>query len=234
MKKQMVGNVPGNVLDMLADLSLKIQNGTMTPKQLEMFLKGQNPFENLDYSIILNDWEKFFYKIHGLKVDFAGVRIPEADDNAFPWFSCSPENFSTERAFSGGKKLYNKWKWTDESLDDVLDLSFGRDSQKDPYIVRFHANWEADKALKNLSADIIAEKKINTATLKERILLGDFLYWKYKRHLDVKNITLCAGSRGSDRLVPYVCWAPGYLEVRVDWYYSSSAYSVLRARKVVS
>jgi len=209
MKKQMVGNVPGNVLGMLADLSLKIQNGTMTPKQLEMFLKGENPFENLDYSIILNDWEKFFYKIYGLKVDFAGVRIPEADDNAFPWFSCLPENFSTERVFSEGKKLYSQSKWIDESLDDVLDLSFGRDSQKDPYIVRFHANWEADKALKNLSAD-------------------------YKRHLDVKNITLCAGSRFSDGSVPLVRWHPDLLSVYVDWCSSGYACSFLRARKVVS
>jgi len=32
MKKQMVGSVPGNVLGMLADLSLKLQNGTISPK----------------------------------------------------------------------------------------------------------------------------------------------------------------------------------------------------------
>lgn len=234
MKKQMVGDVPGNVLGRLADLVHKLQHGTITPGQLDKFLKGENPFEGLDYSLILNEWEKYFYKIHQLKVDFAGVRIPEADDDDFPWFACIPENFSTERAYSGGKKLYDKWKWTDRVLDDVLDLSFGRDSQKNPYIVRFHANWEADENLKNFSANTIAEKQINTSTLKERLLLGDFLYWKHKKHLDIENWTLCAGSRYSDGYVPRVYCSPDYRRVRVHWNDPGSACSDLRAREVVS
>lgn len=147
MKKQMVGNVPGNVLGMLADLNHKLQHGVRTPKQLDRFLKGENPFEYLDYSLILNEWEKYFYKIHQLKVDFAGVRIPEANDDAFPWFVCVPEKFSTERAYSGGKQLYStEWKYP-VSLADALNHSFGRDSWRNPYIVRFCPNWEADEAL---------------------------------------------------------------------------------------
>lgn len=234
MKKQMVGEVPGNVLGRLADLAHKLQHGIITPEQLDKFLKGRNPFEGLDYSLILNEWEKYFYKIHQLKADFSGVTIPEADDDDFPWFVCTPENFSTERAYSGGKQLYDKWKWTDKALDDILDLSFGRDSQKEPYIVRFHPNWEADETLKNLSADAITEKQINTSALKERLLLGDFLYWKHKKHLDVKNWTLCSGSRFSDGFVPRVDWLPNYRRVIVYWHSSVNAPPYLRAREVVS
>ncbi|MFH2014127.1 MAG: hypothetical protein ABIJ17_04145 [Patescibacteria group bacterium] len=236
MKKDMVGDVPGSVLGMLADLNLKLRDGSKTPKQLERFLKGLNPFEGLDYSIILNDWEKFFFKVHNLKVDFAGVSIPKADDNDFSWFACSPENFSTERAFSGGKKLSGRWKWTKESLDDVLDLSFGRDSKKDPYIVRFRANLEAnqDETLKNLSADQIKEKGINTGTLKERILLGDFILWRFKKHLDMKSWTLCSGSRYSDGFVPDVSWHSDYDKFSVYYYHPVSADPSLRARRVVS
>lgn len=241
MKKQMVGNVPGNVLGMLADLNLKLRHGTRTPEQLDKFLKGKNPFEGLDYSFILNEWEKYFYKIHQLKADFSGVTIPKADDDIFPWFTCIPENFSTERACSGRKQLYFKWKWTDKALDDVLDLSFGRDSRKDPYIVRFRANWEADELLKNLSADTIAEKQINASTLKERLLLGDFLYWKHKKHLDVENITLCSGSRYSDSFmrysdsfVPCVYWSSPASRLDVRGCSSGCARSHLRAREVAS
>jgi len=201
---------------------------------LDKFLKGKSPFEGLDYTLILNEWEKYYWKIHGLRTDFAGIPIPKADENDFPWLVCVPENFSTERAYSGGEKLYAKWKYTNKSLDDVLDLSFGRDARTNPYIVRFRENWEADKNLKGISADAIAEKGIDTSTLKERLLLGDFLFWKHQRHLDQKNWTLCAGSRYSDGFVPDVLWAPRYREVFVVWSFPDGAGSVLRAREVVS
>lgn len=235
MKKELVGEVPGNILGMMADLNLKLLHGSRTPQQLDKFLKGENPFAQLDYGIILADWEKYFRKIHGLKTDFAGINIPEANDNNFPWFACRPENFLAERAYSGGKQLYPKWKeWTDRSLDDVLDLSFGRDGETKPRIVRFRANWEADHDLKNLSANDIAEKKINTATLTERLLIGDFLFWKFKRHLDENNATLCAGSRYGDGSVPSVEWNERYGELYVRWCRPDYAFDDLRSRETVS
>ncbi len=236
MKKQIVGGVPGNALGMLADLNLKLLHGTITPKELERFTKRKNPFEGLDYSLILNEWEKYFREIHQLKADFAGVTIPEADDDDFPWFVCVPEKFSTERAYNGGKQLYSKWKWTGKVLDDVLILSFGRDTRKDPYIVRFRTNWEADEALKNLLPNIIVRKQINTSTLKERLLLGDFLYWKCKRHLDVENITLCTGScySGGFGFVPFAHWYSCYREFHVCGDLPVFAHPSLRAREVVS
>jgi len=151
-----------------------------------------------DYSKLLAEYEKYYWKIHFLKVDFSGISIPVADNVQFSWFVCRPEKFFAERAFSGGKKLYPKWKWTDKPLDGVLDLSFGRDGKQEPYIVRFHPNWEADENLANFSAIQIAEKRINTACLTERLILGDFLYWKFKKHLDINNWTLCSGSRVLD------------------------------------
>lgn len=234
MKKQSVGEVPGNILGMMADLNLKLQHGIRTPQQLDKFLKGENPFLGLDYSRIFAGYEKYFWKIHGLKTDFSGIRIPKADDNDFPWFVCRPENFSPERAYSGGKKLYPKWKYTDKPLDDVLNLSFGRDGETRPYIARFRANWEADENLANFSANMITEKGINTACLTERLILGDFLYWKFKRHIDVKNITLCAGSRYSDGRMPSVRWYGAGGEMRVSRYDSGGAHDSLRAREVVS
>ena len=234
MKKKMVGEVPGNVPGMMADLNLKLQQGNISQKQLEMFLKKQNPFAGLDYSVILADWERYFWKIHGLRTDFAGVRIPEADDKDVPWFICRPENFFAERAFSGGKKLYPKWKHKDKSLDldDVLDLSFGRDGQTYHYIVRVRANWEADEDMANISANGIVGKGFDTICLTERLLLGDFLFWKYERHLDIKNITLCAGSRYSDGDVPDVDWDNGRL--RVGWSYPDEADPDFRSRQTVS
>ncbi|MEA3450099.1 MAG: hypothetical protein U9Q85_03970 [Patescibacteria group bacterium] len=53
MKKQRVGEAPGNVLGMLADLMLKLQNGNVTPRQLGRFLKKENPFVEGDFSDII-------------------------------------------------------------------------------------------------------------------------------------------------------------------------------------
>lgn len=187
-----------------------------------------------DYPKILADYERYYWRIHGLKTDFSGVNIPVADNAQFPWFVCRPENFFAERVYSGGKKLYPKWKWTDKSLDHVLDFSFGRDGKKEPYIVRFRANWEADENLANLSAIKIAEKGINTTCLTERLILGDFLYWKFRKHLDIQNWTLCSGSRYSNGSVPSVCWNRRYDGLDVDECGPDGADDDLRSREVVS
>jgi len=45
-KQEQIGDVPGNVLGMLADLNHKLQHGKISPKQLERFLKKENPFDS--------------------------------------------------------------------------------------------------------------------------------------------------------------------------------------------
>jgi hypothetical protein len=233
MKKEMVGGMPGNILGMMADLNLKLQQGNISPKQLELFLKKQNPFSLPDYSRILSDWEKFYRKLFGLKIDFSGVSVPEASEE-FSWFVCVPEGFSAEQAFSGGEKQFNFWKYTDKPLDDVLNLSFGRDEWKNSYIIRCRLNYEADEDLRNLSANAISEQHINTMTLRERLLLGRFIFWKERRHLDVNNITLCAGSRYSNGRVPSVRWSGNHGGVCVSWCGPGDAGDDLRSRRAVS
>ncbi|MBU4421783.1 hypothetical protein KKB41_02360 [Patescibacteria group bacterium] len=44
MKREMVGDVPGNVLGMFSDLAHKLQHGSLTPEELSLFLQRKNPF----------------------------------------------------------------------------------------------------------------------------------------------------------------------------------------------
>lgn len=53
-------------------------------------------------------------------------------------------------------------------------------------------------------------------------------------HLDVKNITLCSGSRDSDGDVPDVDWDPDDGKVRVHWYDAGGSDGSLGAREIVS
>ena len=191
----------------------------------------------LDYPTILAEWEKFFREIHKTKVDFAGIDIPEpeVDDNEHFWLSCIPGNFSTQRVYGGGMEQYSKEKFSDESLDEILDLSFGRDAWNRPYIIRLQPNWEADEDLRDLSANMITERRINTATLKERCLLGDFLYWKHRKHLDSKSWTLCSGSRyWANGRVPFVCWRSDCQEMRVEDCHPALHNDLLRPRRVIA
>lgn len=220
-----------------ADLFHRVVNGKVdfssTMRGIQLLIKGKSTQidKKINFSPILADWEKYYLKIHRLKVDFSGIKIPEADDN-FSWLICRPEKFFAERAFSGGKQLYPRWKCTDKSLDNALNMSFGRDGKVEPYIVRVRPNWEADEDLKNLSANQIAESKTDTLCLTERLLLGDFLYWKHRKHLDVDTVTLCACSRCSGGSVPSVRWGSG--KTRVYWYVTDFADDFLRSRQQFS
>ena len=75
-KRDMVGDVPGNVLGMLGDLNFKLQHGVITPTQLDLFLKKQNPFEVVGWlDAILNREEElhgaFFSKNFAKKFDYS-------------------------------------------------------------------------------------------------------------------------------------------------------------------
>ncbi|OGZ33314.1 MAG: hypothetical protein A2174_01070 [Candidatus Portnoybacteria bacterium RBG_13_41_18] len=114
----------------------------------------------------------------------------------------------------------------------MLDLSFGRDGWDYQYIVRIRDNEEADKDMKNISAIKIAEMKINTVAVKERLAIGRFLYWDRRLILDRRTWTLCTGSRCTGGVVPVVDFNDG--EVSVGWCYPGDADDDLRARQAVS
>ena len=66
----------------------------------------------------------------------------------------------------------------------------------------------------------------------ERFLLELWYFWKTGGgHLDLLNITLCAGSRGADGKVPHVYWHDD--RVKVYSYDPAHADGGLRARAAV-
>jgi len=73
---------------------------------------------------------------------------------------------------------------------------------------------------------------ISTMTVPERLLYEIKYYDETGEHLDVKNITLCSGSRDSAGSVPYVYWYSGGMYI--FGCPPRDVCSVLRAREVVS
>jgi len=189
MKKQIVGDVPGNVLGMMADLCHKLQHGTLTPEELDMFLKGQNPFGKENF---LSDWVNFYQEVFNLKVDLSGIKIP-AKRKGFDRLIIVAQGMTPQKLYDKCKELFPCWKYTDKNLDEIV--SSERTSKNDPYAVWFRDRVEADEELKNLSANQLKDRSILGITLEERFLYELKYFKETGKHLDIQNITLCAGSR---------------------------------------
>lgn len=188
---------------------------------------------------ILRDWQRFFQEIHKMSVTFMCISIPKADDKEFPWLVCVPKYFSIKQAFIDGSLLRPKSAFPpDRSFDDLTNFSFEDAADRNgwldyPYIVRFRLLWEADEddSLKYHSMAKVVQRKMNTANLKEMLLLGDFLYWKYHKRIDTKSITLC-NSVFSDGYAAGVIWDSRAEELQIGPYWPGNAGGNLRPREV--
>lgn len=135
-------------------------------------------------------------------------------------------NKTTQQVYEECASLFPCWKFS------LINLSTITDERTGSYIVSFNANVEADEKYKNMSAGQIKKKNIKAITLKERLLLEMKYFKETGKHLDIDNITLCAGSRHEYGGVPCVNFCDG--KVRVNWYGISDFYDCLRAREAIS
>ena len=122
------------------------------------------------------------------------------------------------------------WSYSDDLNSAVATNE--RTADKGHYAIYVRDTIEADEDLRDTSANEIAKKKTATMTLLERLLLELFIFHWTGEHLDVKNVTLCAGSRDSVGGVPYVGWLAGRDRVRISWCYADDSSGNLRARAV--
>lgn len=230
MKVEKIGEVPGNILGMMADLCHKLQHGNRTPEQLDLFLKGQNPFLVLsdDLAELIRGWEKHLKRFCGIKFPFSKVKIPDVQEG-FNWIVPCPTGLRENQIYHVLSKYFPCERLINDLDKEIVWNERGYDEN---YVIRVQNSVEAPEDLKNLSAEDIKEKRIKTMTLRERMLLEGWYFDQTGKHLDIKNITLCTGSRYSDGSVPDAYWLDG--EFRVDWSYPRFAPANLRARAAVS
>lgn len=186
------------------------------------------------YTGAISEWQKFYQKIFNITVDLSQVRIPEPKQG-FNWLVIMFQGLTSQKLFDKCKALFRAWKWTDKSLDKVLDQTkSARNPANGTYAVWVRDRGEADEELKNKSAHDLQRENIQGITLEERLLLELFYCWKTKKHLDISNWTLCSGSRYSGGDVPRVRWVVLVDGLDVGWYCPAYAADCLRAREVVS
>ena len=141
--------------------------------------------------------------------------------------SCSKIIISLQKSGSGF------WSYYDD-LDKKVTHN-DRDPNRDgSYICSFLAVMEADEENKGKSANQLKEEKHQGITLMERLLLGLIYFLMTGKHLDIKKITLCAGSRYDFGYVPSVDWGSDTCGVGVCCCRPSNCYDGLRSRSAVS
>ncbi len=202
---------------------------------IQLLIEGKQPeviptVVSSDTSSVISDWQDFYKKFFGLNIDLSGVKIPE-HALGFDRLIVVPQGITLNQVWKVCARQFNCWKYTDSDLDSAVPTN-NRDPKSGAYAIWVRDVVEADKEMKNLSADDLKERTIKGVTLLERLLLELKYFSETGKHLDISNWTLCSGSRHSGGCVPCVRWLDGWL--KVDWYYVGGRYDDLRSRVAVT
>lgn len=184
-----------------------------------------------DPKLFLEDQRRFFKEVYGKQ--FPKVTLPERQIG-FGWGIVMAPFMTTQYLFDCSRERFGgAWKWTDRSLDEII-IHNDRDPKRDgAYGIWCRGRVEADEETKGQSAQQILSAGIKGTTCAERLGLGLWFHWRTSNQLDVKNITLCPGSRGSYGGVPDVGWDTDNREVYVNRYNPDGANDDLRTRVAV-
>ncbi len=174
----------------------------------------------------LRQWEAFYQKVFDLEVDFSGIAVPEALDG-FNRLIVIAQGITLNAAIKACRDRFPTWTYYDD-LD--ADVTKNDRTSRATYAFWVRDRVEADEKLANKSANDLASEKIPCETLLERIVMELDFFERTKGHLDIQNVTLCAGSRYRDGRVPCVSWYGGRFCVGSCG--PSDSHSFLRGRRV--
>lgn len=188
-------NLPNGTMNRLA---LRLEQAGYNAEDVEAMqippLKAKGTFAEVRL-----DWQKFYKANFGWSVDFSQVTIPQMPAEGNWRLLFIPKGMTLNLAFSACEKLFKSWKWYGD-LDKVITKNTRNPDQS--YAVWVQSGTEPDeeflgKSVKQADPDM----KIGI-TLLERILFEAKYFTETGKHLDIKGITYCSGSRTADGHVP--------------------------------
>ncbi|MDP2593534.1 MAG: hypothetical protein Q8P52_02710 [bacterium] len=172
------------------------------------------------------------YKMLGWSFTTSGLVIPERRKGFDRLIVVGNLSLTNNCVYDACKASFPSWRYTNE-LDAAVpsDKEERHPNKNGIYAVWFRDRIEADEELKNLWADTITERDLKTITLLERELMECSYFMETEEHLDVNNVTLCAGSLDSGGNVPGVRWDGG--RFYVDYYYPDARNPCLHSREAI-
>ena len=215
----------------LKDMFRQIDDGSLAIEHFQAFLEHKNPFAvqaaQAAMEVIIEEWRKLYFTL-GIFCNLSEVVIPD-DPGGFNRVIIMAKGVKPQWAYDKCSGLFRCCEWTDENLDEMVTSD--RNAKNGPYAVRVRDRVEADRELKNMSANDLKRQNIASITLEERLVYELKYFRETGGYLDIQNVTLCSGSRCSDGDVPDVSWGGGELDV--SWGGPDVASGHLRSRQVV-
>lgn len=185
-----------------------------------------------EYGDIRRQWEEFYKNQFGWDMDFSLVLIPTRPEVGSWRLLFIAKGLTMNRGFEQCEKLFNSWRYNDD-LDKAIPTNARNASEN--YAVWVRDGVEPDtEHLGKSTRQADNDMKIGI-TILERIIFEIKYFLETGKHLDIKGVTFCSGSRFSDGYVPGCSWYPADGEFKVDWYhldYSNSDYGVRSAVSV--
>ncbi len=175
-------------------------------------------------------WRKFYQKHFSLDINFADVIVPAKPAEGKYRLLFIAEGLTMNQVYDRMKALFACWRYSDD-LDKSVTQN-ARDTKKS------YAIWVLDEAepetefLGKSTRQADPDMKIGV-TLTERMIHEIDYFSETGKHLDVKGVTFCSGSRNSDDGVPSVCLSTNG-GVRVGWDNLDGSCSKCGLRRAVS
>jgi len=233
LRGELVGILVGE-LDLTHDDARRINLGQFRKDAREFFAKYRSGSTELSSDLLR--WQGVYEKLFGKTPDLSQVVVPEKPEGFGPmrlvvvarelaeWTTGNPLQ-GTQDAL---KKHFPTWQY-ESDLDNTITGN-SREPKNGSYALWVRDVREADEEFANKSANDLAAMNHVSITVLERQLMEADYFWERGEHLDIQNITLCAGSRRRDGGVPGADWYGG--EFRVFWYDAARRRPSLRSRRV--
>jgi hypothetical protein len=176
-------------------------------------------------------WRKFYQKHFFLDLNFADVVIPEKPAEGAWRLLIIAQGLTLNQVYDSMSKAFKCWRYKDD-LDANVTKNI-RDT-KIAYAIWVRDGVEPDEKYLGKSTNQADPNMTIGVTLLERMIYEIVYFDETGKHLDVKGLTFCPGSRDSDGGVPCVRWFSGSQGVLVDWYGLGSASAGCGLREAVS
>lgn len=158
------------------------------------------------------EWERFYQEVFGLTRDLSGVELKD-EPGGFGWAVFVVQGITLNQAYVKCRDRFPSSSVYGDDLDKAVPQNDRTSATS--YAKRFRNRVEADEENRFKSANDLAKKQIHGNTLLERFLLELWYEWRTGGgHLDLRNWTLCSGSRVRDGGAPYVGWDESQFRVR--------------------
>lgn len=170
-------------------------------------------------------WQTFYREVFGVRVP-PTVAIPPRR-RGFERLIVVARGLTLNRVYEACAKRFACSRFCEDLDRNVRSERTARAN----YAKWVRGGTESDKELSGLSADDLAKKKFPTVTLLEHLLHELKHFHETESHLDVADITMCAGSRYADGKVPTTIFGKG--EFRIHWCSPTDRFPRLRARRII-